>query len=163
MWYDTNTSRLARTVKYKIGYDSIDKMNVNLNPIKKIHKREFVKTYILGIPVSFKDEIIKYLDYSPSDDFNVEYKCPKASKFNSTDVIFNLIINFTEKQYIHHKYSIDDVFSTIGGLVSLIQLIGGYFALLYIFFFLNRISKYIKENMKIEFIKRCIPFMKCYK
>ena len=28
MWYDERTSRLARTVKYKIGYDSIDKMNV---------------------------------------------------------------------------------------------------------------------------------------
>ena len=78
MWYDARTTRLARTVKYKIGFDSIDKMNVNLEPIKNIHKNEDVDIRLLGIPFKWKDHVEKRLDYFPSDDFNAEYKCPKA-------------------------------------------------------------------------------------
>ena len=42
MWYNKNTSQLAETMKYKIGYDTIEKINLSLEPEKTTHEKELV-------------------------------------------------------------------------------------------------------------------------
>ena len=37
MWYHPNHTALASTVPYKIGYESIEKINLELEPIKFTH------------------------------------------------------------------------------------------------------------------------------
>ena len=55
MWYDDRSSMLAMTVPYRVGYDTIEKINVHIEPIKRIHVGNITTKYLLGIPFESSD------------------------------------------------------------------------------------------------------------
>ena len=123
MWYHSNTSMLASSVRYKVGYESIEKINVAIEPVKNIHQDQIPVSSIFGFNIQWVDKVDKNILYIQSDDYNVDYLCPKTLKYNSTNIVFNLGMHFTESQYIHKFYTLSDVFATIGGLLSSISLV----------------------------------------
>ena len=46
---------LAMTVPYRVGYDTIEKINVHIEPIKRIHVGNIITKYLLGIPFESSD------------------------------------------------------------------------------------------------------------
>ena len=124
MWYSPNTTSLAHTVNYHIGVEQIEKINLEITPQRIIKLDQGKASHrLLGIPFLWNDIIDKKLLIHATDDFNVDYSCPTAAKFDNTNIVFNLNMHFVENQYILRYYSFNDVLSTLGGLLSSIGLI----------------------------------------
>ena len=159
MWYSKNTSQLAETQKYKIGYDTIEKINLALEPEQITYQNKIVSVDILGFPIIWKDQVEKKITYLQTNDYNVDFRCPKASKFNSTDIVFNLGIHFTENEYIHKYYSFDDILATIGGQISTLALVSSQFGVIYVSIFLYRVIKVIKLKTNETYKNRLEMFI----
>ena len=159
MWYNFNTSMLASTMKYKIGYESVAKINVALEPVKNIHQNYIPEAWILGIAYKYRDKVEKQILYLQSDDYNKDYYCPIAPKYNGTNIVFNLGMHFTESQYIHKFYTISDVFATVGGLLSSITLVTSQIAAFYIIYFLLQVSKAILNTSHETYHARLKSFL----
>ena len=56
--------------------------------------------------------------YRISEDHNVDYECPKATKFNTSNVIMNMNMHFSEKEFEITYYTYLDIFTSIGGINS---------------------------------------------
>ena len=67
-----------------------------MQPIRTIYRDKNVSTSILGIPLRWNDVIDRKLLIHPSDDFNSDFEIPRALKFNNTDVVINMNMNFIE-------------------------------------------------------------------
>ena len=159
MWYHPNSQMLASTVRYKIGIDSIEKINVALQPRKYIHENKLAKTKIFGLAISWKHEVEREIIYLQSDDYDVDYLCPKATKFNTTDIVFNLGMQFTENQYVHKYYSFSDLLSQIGGLLSSITLLTGQLTAFYVLVFLIKVMSKLKESILETYQVKQISFL----
>ena len=159
MWYSPNSTSLGHTVNYHIGREQIEKINLKITPQRIIKKDYNVSSSILGIPFAWNDVIDKKLLIHATDDFNVEYKCPTASKFENTKIVFNLNMQFVENQFILQYYSFNDVFSTLGGLLSSIGLIVSQFQPLIVIYFLFLVANMIKRKMKKDLLERQNKFL----
>ena len=123
LWWNVNTTVLGNTQRYRIGYETIDKIDLSLKPESTRLVNRNVSSSVLGFPISWNDVIYQKVTYKQTTDINSDYECPKASKYNSTNIIFNLNFDFVESQYIVNYYTFEDVVSTLGGILATIGII----------------------------------------
>ena len=111
---------------------------------------------MLGIPYQWQNREIKKILYQPSDDYNNDQKCPKAIKFNKTEIVFNMKMHFTESQYISKFYTFNDVLATLGGLLSSITLLSSQLSVIYIVYFLLKVTVVIQNKIKKDYQERLV-------
>ena len=58
LWWSVNTTALAKTVTYKIGEESIDTINLQVEPQRKIFKEKIPAKKVFGLVTEWKDEVI---------------------------------------------------------------------------------------------------------
>ena len=73
MWYSSNSTNLGHTVNYIIGKEQIEKINLEIQPIKYIYKDKNVSSSLLGITLGRNDVVVNELLIHATDDFNVNY------------------------------------------------------------------------------------------
>ena len=61
MWYSNDTTYLAGSVNYIIGRDSIEKINLEVTPLKYIYIQKNVSSSLLGVPFKWNDVIERKL------------------------------------------------------------------------------------------------------
>ena len=136
MSYNINTTLLGVTNKIVIGYESIEKVDIHLEPEMLIYKDKNVTKRIFGLAYTWEDISIPRIVYQTTNDLDVDYLTPKASKFNSTDIVYNLNMNFIERQYVLDFFTFGDIMSKLGGYRASFMPIFGYFSPLFVLLFL---------------------------
>ena len=64
---------------------------------------------VLGIPVTFGDDIIKRVFYDKAQNINEDMRVPLLTTFNTSNLYIPIDTDFTERVYIYEYYEISDI------------------------------------------------------
>jgi hypothetical protein len=143
-WYSPNTTMLYLTVPYILGQQSVQKIDLPLQPESITKVDQIVKSKILGVPIVFGDEQIDQVLWGPTLNMNSDYLVPLQGVYNGTTITTQLNMNFVERRYILSYFTVFDIMSKIGGFRASVMPIVGEFAPFFILFFLVQLSKIIQ-------------------
>ena len=77
-------------------------------------------TWVLGIPVSYKDYVKYNMDMYKVQESNVDNRIPLANTYNSTTQTILFRFDFTETRFTFKYFLFMDILASIGGLNAFI-------------------------------------------
>ena len=86
-WYSPNSTMLWFTMPYVIGKQSVQKIDIPLQPESITKKDQIIKSKLLGIPIVYEDDVIKEVIWGPTLNMNQDYLVPLKDKYNDTTII----------------------------------------------------------------------------
>ena len=97
IWFGENSTYLAKSEEFILGKTSIDTAQIPIVPNKVTKKRYLPTSWILGIPIRYKDYVKYNMDMYKVQESNVDNRIPLAIKYNSTTQSILFRFDFTEK------------------------------------------------------------------
>lgn len=130
-----------------------------MQPEKLVLKDQVVTTRIFGMAFGWENKVINKILWSTTTDQDISYASPRAATFNGTDIVYNLNMNFVERQYILNFYTFGDIMSKVGGLSASIMPILGEFTPFFVLFFLLQVTRVIKDKIQSNYENRLSSFL----
>lgn len=139
-WYSINTTFLFETETFLVGKEQVELMNCRAIPEENIWKNKYSGFSLFGfIPLNYIDKEVLELVYIRTPNLNEDQLVDLRNlngTFNSSNIVTNILPEFTKRKYILQHYTISDLFARIGGLMAaLAPIINNIEPLFYVYFF----------------------------
>ena len=99
---------------------------------------------ILGIGITYKDEVEERVFYDKVLRKDEDMRVPLRPIFNSSNIYIPIETDFTERIYIYQYYSYGDIMSSIGAMNAFILPVIAILTPYFIMYFLYSLSKMLK-------------------
>lgn len=151
IWFGENSTYIANSEAFILGKTSLDTARIPIAPEKVTKKNYVPTTWILGVPVRYKDEVKYDMDMYKVQESNVDNRIPLANKYNSTTQTILFRFDFTEKQYTFKYFMFMDILASIGGLNAFITPLVSKLIPFFVIAFLFRLAKIILDYAGKEY------------
>ena len=86
-WYSPNSTMLIYTKPNVLGKETLQKIDLPLQPETIVKKDKMITKRILGIPMGFADEHINNVIWGPTNNVNEDYQVPHKTVYNGTNSV----------------------------------------------------------------------------
>ena len=145
IWFDENSTYLAKSEEFILGKTSIETARIPISPEKITKKRYTPNAFILGIPYHFVDYVKENMDLFKVQESNIDNRIPLANKYNSTTQTILFRFDFTERHFTFAYFNNLDILASIGGLNAFITPLVSKLVPFFVIAFLFRLAKIIKD------------------
>lgn len=97
MWFGEKSKYIAFSEEFIIGKQSIEHGRIPVSPEMKTKIRYEPNVYVLGIPISYKDEVKKDMTLYKVQESNIDNRVPLANTNNGTTQTILFRFDFTER------------------------------------------------------------------
>ena len=159
LWWSVNSTTLMKSKVYRLAEQSVETVNIKVEPSRKVYIGKNATKSILGFNIAWMDVEEQKVTYQPVEHKDTDHNTHLGTNFNSTDITINLNMYFVESQYIIKTYSWSDIFQTLGGLFSTLQIFATPVGYIFVVYFLLLLVQIVKDQIRLSYINRLKLFL----
>ena len=152
-----NTSTVINTNSFVVFDQTSKPTNVKADPLKVVEIDKIVTRRIFGVPITYKNDVQKKLDFKKVDDPVLAIKrgdlSPKERRDSGSSYIVNLLVDFSEQTVEYRFFTLGDIMGKLGGLLATYNSIMGSYAVIAIVLYVYSFAQMTKRKDKQEIRK----------